>query len=88
MKQAHKLWVMGAVTAVIAASPRTAGFAFADTTENSAFTVSYEHNVGIESGLMQQAQAGMTTSATAQEQAAQTAVQMMVAQVTTLYGAQ
>lgn len=88
LKQAHKLWVTGAVAAAIAASPLTAGFAFADTTANSAFTVSYEHNVGIESGLMQQAQAGMTTSATAQEQAAQTAVQMVAAQVTALYGAE
>ncbi len=88
MKQTYKLWVAGAVATAIAVSPLTAGFAFADTATNGAFTASYQHNAGIESGLAQQAQAGMTTSATAQEQAAQTAVQAIAAQVTQLYGSE
>ncbi|MHB1629365.1 MAG: hypothetical protein ACYCVB_13485 [Bacilli bacterium] len=88
MRQTYKFWVTGAVAAAIAVSPLTAGFAFADTAANGAFTASYQHNAGIESGLAQQAQAGMTTSPTAQEQAAQTAVQAIAGQVTTLYGSE
>lgn len=88
MRQTYKFWVTGAVVAAIAASPMAAGFAFADTAANNTFAAAYQQNAGIEAGLAQQAQAGMTTSATAQEQAAQTAVQSISAQVTALYGAE
>lgn len=88
MRQTYKNWITGAVVAAIAASPLTAGFAFADTSASSGFALSYQHNAGVESGLMQQAQTGMPASPTAQEQSAQTAVQSIAAQITALYGAE
>lgn len=77
-----------AITVGLTASSLLAGAAFADTTPN-AFTTTYQHNVEMETTLLQQAQSGLTSDAgsstNAQVLTAQTATQNIASQVSSLY---